>query len=172
MYKYAALVLSLLTFQASAFDAKSKAGQKLMKNARKLENNQERDVSWMPNYSIKFESCHSLIQVAGEEAQGGEEGSMLYTQNLVEFKLCPTGSCSSGCQNGGRYITNMQEFTQMYLQYKEEEKQQKCEQIRENCYNDDENYCFYQAGAEECIEQEGQEDQDIERYMECQVLRK
>mmetsp|Transcript_26668 Transcript_26668/g.40492 ORF Transcript_26668/g.40492 Transcript_26668/m.40492 type:complete len:436 (-) Transcript_26668:63-1370(-) len=172
MYSVATLVLSLLTFQAGAFDANSKAGQKLMNSARQLENNGERDVSWMPNYSIKFESCHSLVQVAGEENGGGEDGSsMLFTQHLIEFKLCPSGTCSTGCKNGGRYITNMREFTQMFIEYKEQEKEEKCESIRENCYNDDENYCFYQAGAQECIENEnGDDEQNVEEYMECTEL--
>ena len=66
---------------------------------------------------------------------------------------------------------NMMEFTQLYMEYKREEQERKCEQVRENCYSDDENYCFYKAGMDECIEDEngGGGNEDMERFIECQV---
>lgn len=172
MFARTAALLSLIGMATANIDAQSIFGKELMKSSRRLNNNNERDVSWMPNYSIKFQKCHSLVQVAGEEGNGGDgEGGMLYTQHLVEFALCPTDSCTtgSGCSNGATYIANMREFTELYLQYKQELKEQKCETIRENCYNDDDYSCFTNAEATECIEVEGGEEEDMERYMECEV---
>lgn len=170
MIAHTAALLSLIGM-SSAMDATSNFGQALMKNARRLNNNDERDVSWMPDYSIKFQKCHTLVQVAGEEGGGDENGGMLYTQHLVEFALCPTDTCAtgSGCKNGAKYIANMREFTELYLQYKQELQEQKCETIRENCGYDDDYSCFTNAEATDCIEVEGEEENDMEQYMECEV---
>ena len=64
----------------------------------------------------------------------------MYEQRLVHFKLCPTDTCGSGCSGGADYVIDMNEFVSAYLEYKEELKEQQCEDIRENCYcnNDDE----------------------------------
>lgn len=168
LFRNALLLLALAPTTVDASSAKSQ----LLSKARRLEN-QERDISWLPNYSIKFQKCHSLVQVAGEEGGGGEEGGLLYTQHLVEFSVCPSSSCEtgSGCSNGGKYIVNMREFVELYSQMKEEEREQACEAVRENCYNDDENYCFAQQGMDYCIDDEdGGEEEDMERYMECEAL--
>ncbi len=156
-------------------EASSRAGQKLLSKSRLLENKNERDVSWMPYYSIKFEKCHSLIQIAGQQEGGGgndQNRGSLYNQHLVEFSLCPSDSCSSSssCKNGAKYITNMREFAQLYTEYQQEAKEAACEKIRQNCYNDDETSCYTKAGMEECIEVEGQEEVNLEEYMECQLL--
>eukprot|EP00546_Thalassionema_frauenfeldii_P016918 CAMPEP_0178900716 /NCGR_PEP_ID=MMETSP0786-20121207/3620_1 /TAXON_ID=186022 /ORGANISM="Thalassionema frauenfeldii, Strain CCMP 1798" /LENGTH=281 /DNA_ID=CAMNT_0020571735 /DNA_START=514 /DNA_END=1359 /DNA_ORIENTATION=+ len=73
----------------------------------------------------------------------------------------------------------MREFTRMYMEYKKEAKEQACEQVRQNCYNDDDNLCFYQAGMDDCIENQNEgnnnnndnnREEDIDRYLECQEL--
>ncbi len=68
----------------------------------------------------------------------------------------------------------MNEFVQAYVEMKNEQKEQACETVREYCYcdnaNDDqvcENQCFADAGMDECIEVEGQEEQDVAAFMEC-----
>jgi len=172
MYALATMILAMVA-PAASFKANSKAGQKLLQNARKL--NDERDVTWMPNYSIRFDKCHSLVQVAGGEEGGNDENdSLLYTQHLVEFSICPSQSCvdnSNKCNGGGRYIANTLEFTQMYLAYKEEELERVCESIADNCYNDDENYCYQKEGMYECIENDdNNQEEDIERYLECELV--
>ena len=178
MNRIVALVALFGTSQA--MDASSRAGQELLSKSRLLaENKNDRDISWMPYYSIKFEKCHSLIQVAGQGNGGGggnnnnnQNRGMLYNQHLVEFSLCPSDSCSSSssCKNGAKYIANMREFAQLYTEYKQEALEKACETIRQNCYSDDDTSCYTQAGMTECIEVEGQEQVDLEKYMECQVL--
>jgi len=68
----------------------------------------------------------------------------------------------------------MTEFLQAYSQAKEEELEQKCEAVQNTCYcnnNNNEEYCLNQcyeeAGLADCIEVEGQERFELERYVEC-----
>ena len=156
----------------------SKMGKRLLSKARRVEqnnnnNNDDQDAAWLYGYSIKYDSCASLIQV--REEGGGDEG-ILYTQNLVKFVICPgnSGSCSD-CGSGiAQYVVNMAEFVEAYAEMKQEEKEQACELIAEYCYcdnaNDDEvceNQCYVDSGMESCIEYEGQEEFDLAEYMEC-----
>jgi hypothetical protein len=180
MFARIALLLSLLVasseaISSSSMKASSPAGQQLLSKSRRLEDGY--DMSWMPDYSLKFQKCHTLIQVGGGDGEGGggEEGQgMVYTQHLIEFALCPSDSCTtgtSGCsKTGATYIANFREFTELYITNKQELKETACEAVRENCNNDDEDYCYTAAGMTECIEVEGQEEDDMEKYMECEAL--
>ena len=173
LFSSIALLITVAT-SCDAMEASSRAGQKLLSNSRLLaQNDNERDVTWIPYYSIKFEKCHSLIQVGGQQEGGGEQNTgSLYSQHLVEYSLCPSDSCSSSatCKTGAKYITNLREFAQLYTEYQQEKKEDACEVVRQNCYNDDEYRCFTNAGMDECIEVEGQEEVNLEEYMECQLL--
>lgn len=188
--KFAATFLAFFAATAAAkldinadVKADSKLGKRLLskakvvKPARHLEQ-QERENYFLAGYDIKYISCSSLIQVNGEEGGGGDDGSILYAQNLIKFSLCPSDTCSdssSYCSGGGEYVVNMLEFLDAYTEAKLEEKEMACENIRENCYcnnnyNDDEqceNQCYVEAGMEDCIEYEGQEEFEIQRYLEC-----
>lgn len=175
-----ALLLALVAGQASAasdaiipdFDVKagSKLGKRLLSKARAL--NEERDVTFVANYSIKYRGCSSLIQIAAEaEAEGG----LLYTQNLVKFSLCPTDAGCDSCKNGADYVVNMMEFLDAWTENKMNTLEQTCENIRENCYcnnnyNDDEaceNQCYTDAEMTECIQLEGDDEFEIQEYLEC-----
>ena len=184
MYRTAALLAFVAGASAKSFipeadiKAESALGKKLMSKARQLEQNnqeQEHDPSWMVNYSIKYLSCASLPTL--REEGGGDEG-ILYNQNLVKFALCPSDSCDS-CSNGqAQYVVNMMDFVDIYTEMKLTEQEMACENMREygcNCENanDDEaceNACYANAGMEYCIEYEGQEEFEIQRYLECAEL--
>ena len=182
-------VLALVAMYASAesmipdfnVPTTSKTGKRLLSKARRLENNNQNqnaeEAQWLSGYSIKYDSCSSLIQVREEADANGEEG-ILYTQNLVKFVVCAgntEGACN-GCGNGiAQYVVNMREFVEAYTEMKQEALEQECEMIREYCYcdnaNDDqvcENQCFTDAGKTECIQVEGQEEQNMEAFMECE----
>jgi hypothetical protein len=159
--------------------ANSAIGRKLMANARSLENNnqQNQDADWLYGFSIKYEGCSSLIQVRDEENNKNNEGGLLYTKNLVKFSLCPgnsEGSCS-GCGKGAaQYVVNMNDFIDAYTEMKMQKQEYACEMIRESCYcenaNDDqvcENQCYTDAGMDVCIEYEGGDEFEIQRYLEC-----
>jgi hypothetical protein len=153
----------------------SEIGRKLMKNARSLEQNQN-DGSWLYGFSIKYDSCASLVQLRGEgDNKDGGDG-LLYTQNLVKFIACPGSSDGcSGCGSGAAtYVVNMMDFLDAYTEMKLTQQEYACEMIREYCYcenaNDDqvcENQCYSDAGMSECINYEGEDNFEIQRYLEC-----
>jgi hypothetical protein len=162
---------------AEGVPADSKLGQNLLRKAEVIEParhlEQNNGQSFIAGYELKYLGCSSLIQVNPEG--NGDEG-ILYTQHLVRFALCPENSCSS-CSGGGQYVVNMMEFVDAYTEAKLNEKEMMCENIRENCYcdnaNDDEvceNTCYANAGMDSCIEYEGQEEFEIQRYLECQEM--
>lgn len=182
---FRATVIAVVASMASAksfvpssdIAADSKLGNSLLSKAtvvtaaRHLEN--ERDVSFIANYKLKYLGCNSLAAIGQE---GGENGSMLYTQNLVRFALCPD-SCSS-CSNGGEYIVNMMEFVDSYTEAKLSEQEYACEMVRENCYCDDANdddvceaQCYTDAAMDYCIDYDNDGDDndefEIQRYLEC-----
>lgn len=181
MFRAATLLLALLAANVGAktivpdFDVKasSKLGKRLLSKARAL--NEERDVTFVANYSIKYRGCSSLVQIANEMNGGGDEEGLLYTQNLVKFSLCPSDSSCDSCKNGADYVVNMMEFVDAWTEFKMTALEQTCENIRENCYcnnnyNDDEqceNQCFTDAEMTECIQYEGDEEFEIQRYLEC-----
>jgi len=179
MFRAAALALLAssvsATFVPNEVAADSPLGLRMLKSATVVQParhlDQERDVTFIAKYSLRYLGCASLVQIA--EEGGGDEG-MLRTSHLVRFALCPTESCSS-CKNGGEYVVNMLEFVDSYTEAKLNEKEYACEMIRENCYcdnaNDDEvceNQCYTDQGMEECIEYEGEEEFQIQEYLECQ----
>ncbi|KAL3914145.1 MAG: hypothetical protein SGARI_000280 [Bacillariaceae sp.] len=112
----------------------SNIGYNLLKNARKLANNNngqsqyqgdyqevnwdDIDISYLAGYSIKFQGCHH-VQQWNDEAED-EEDIKIMTQRLVRFRLCPSGSCSSGAtfgcdSNYGDYVVDMETYVGAYL---------------------------------------------------------
>ena len=177
-------ILALIAVYASAesmipdfsIPTTSNAGKRLLSKARKLENaNQDQDdASWMSGYSIKYDSCTSLIQVR-EDANGDAEEGILYAQNLVKFVVCKGNSGCGGCGSGAaQYVVNMRDFVETYTQMKQEMQEQACETVKESCYcenaNDEDNceyQCYKDAGMSECMQYEGDEEEDANALMEC-----
>mmetsp|Transcript_5717 Transcript_5717/g.9021 ORF Transcript_5717/g.9021 Transcript_5717/m.9021 type:complete len:382 (+) Transcript_5717:126-1271(+) len=115
----------------------SAVGHTLLKNARKLANNNNNnkngnqyqgnyqeidwdniDTSYLAGYSIKFQGCHHVQQ--WNENADGEDDIKIMTQRLVRFRLCPQGSCSAGAtfgcdSNYGDYVVDMETFVGAYL---------------------------------------------------------
>ena len=157
----------------------STSGKRLLSKARRLEQNNQNqeEAQWLSGYSIKYDSCASLIQV--REEGGGEEEGLIYTQNLVKFVICPgnSGKCSDCGKGIAQYVVNMRDFVETYVEMKKEQQEQACEMIREYCYcdnaNDDEAceyQCYADAGMQECIQYEGQEEMDMDAYLECEGM--
>lgn len=167
------LTLASLATAASALKADSQEGRHLLSVARALEDGQAN--SWIVNYSIKFESCHTVNQYNfGEGRQGGgggqdQQNGGTAQMNLVKFKLCPSNKCGYGCK-GGEYIAPMNEFVDAYTEWKMNDQEYKCEQIRENCdcqyYNGDEETCQYncyvaKGMANVCVDQNQQGNNNV-----------
>jgi hypothetical protein len=175
------ILLAVLAAVASAkaivpdfeVSADSKLGKRLLSKARALENN-DRDMTFVAKYSVKYTGCASLVSLS-QEGNNNNEGGILQTQNLAKFSLCPTdGECGS-CKSGADYVINMMDFMDAWTEFKMTAEEYACESIRENCYcnnmyNDDqlcENYCYTQAEMTQCIEAEGEEQFELQRYLEC-----
>jgi len=167
----------------SSVAATSSFGNKLLSNARRLDADEEEDFTWVADYSIKFQSCRTVLQYNAEGAEGGdndEDASPVEARRLVQFSLCASNSCSSKC-SGGDYVVSMEEYVQAYTEYHEQKQEQACETVRETCYCDGDDdqvddqaceaQCFIDAGLDYCVEDEdGEEEFQIEEYLECREM--
>jgi len=187
--KYALAIASLFSgvfaseMEMNSIPANSKTGQNLIQAARRTDNADDVDYSWVADYSIVFQGCHSIRQ--WNNAAEDEDDVRMEVNNLVRFRLCPTDTCDSnsggGCNSGyGDYILSMDTYMQTFMQMKEELQEQTCQAYEESgvcgCDNDrrrlDEencmNTCYANAGMSECIEEEEVEGAiNAEDYMEC-----
>ena len=192
MFRSIALLGLLSSVSAASMRADSKVGKALLSSAKVLEEptsrrldqwynyqngqqngNQERDASFLASYYIKYEGCSSTVTY-DQEGNGGDENPLVMS-NLVKFSLCPNG-CSDNCSGGGVYVVGMEEFIMAYNEMKMDEQEYNCEvrrqqcEYNQNCQQDDqycERMCFQEAGMDECIEYEGQEEFELDRYLEC-----
>ena len=151
-------------------------------NQNQNQNQDERDTTWMYQYSIQFDSCHSATTIRQEG--GGDEFGALIANNSIEFTLCPTdGKKGKDC---GRYLAPMMDFLNAYTEAQMEEEEYECEVAREQCeyeaemnqnnyQNNNGNYneqyymneCYQAMGKNFCMEYEGQEEFEVQRYLEC-----
>jgi len=197
----ASLLLLALASPVAAFDgsirADSKLGEKLMGNARQLENNNYNYYSWIGSASLKFDGCASIPMFERDEG--------LRSNLVAKFKLCPENNCRS-CRNAGEYIVEMREFVETYQDALQESREYECEYASEACetscqngynyqnydanggnnyqqngYNnnnngnnnnqDDDDYCLNaclnEKGLDYCID-DGEEDMDLNEFAECQ----
>jgi len=172
----------------------SPLGAKLMEKARKLENEEEIDFTWVADFSIKFQGCHHVSQW-NEEADGEDE-VRIQTKRLIRFRLCPTDTCSltsaSGCKEGyGDYIIDMNTFLETYFEAVEDYNEYRCEYTKEmvcNCDGEnqgddfDEEICEYDCYVANGIEdicadrnpyyedEEEEEKFELKDAVECQQV--
>lgn len=157
------LIASIYITHVTSISSYSPLKKNLVSVARKLaEENEEQDAdySWLTDYSLKFSSCHTVSSLYDEEF-----GS--YTQQLVQFRICPSDECSWRC-NGGKYLVPMEDFLQGYADQKQADEDYACEQVMENCECDDndeddvddgdddgnncEKNCYSDAGLDYCVD--------------------
>eukprot|EP00587_Corethron_hystrix_P000202 CAMPEP_0113318658 /NCGR_PEP_ID=MMETSP0010_2-20120614/13144_1 /TAXON_ID=216773 ORGANISM="Corethron hystrix, Strain 308" /NCGR_SAMPLE_ID=MMETSP0010_2 /ASSEMBLY_ACC=CAM_ASM_000155 /LENGTH=376 /DNA_ID=CAMNT_0000176015 /DNA_START=86 /DNA_END=1216 /DNA_ORIENTATION=- /assembly_acc=CAM_ASM_000155 len=181
------LLLSILA-AASAASLSGKSTRKLVSKSRALDENGYN--LWMTNYSVRFDSCHTVMQYGGAEEQqnDAEDGSgpVAYA-SLVKYRLCSSDTCDTAKScDGPEYIISLAEFVATYVQAKEEEKEQACQSVAENCYCaddvDDEacqTQCYADAGLTDCEDdQQNQNNGDdgndfefnMEEFLECAAI--
>jgi len=74
--------IALSNVNADSIKVMSKAGKRLLSKARKLDNNNNAyDYSWMSDYSLQFESCHTVMSF---DERGGKK--IMVTALLLETK--------------------------------------------------------------------------------------
>jgi len=172
----------------TSLKADSKLGMKLLSEARRLENgDDEVDMTWVVDYSLKFQGCHHVTQWNADA--DGDEDVRIATKRLVRFRLCPGDVCdgesSGGCSSGyGDYIIDMNTFLEAYLMDLEELHEWTCEYYEMkvcDCDDDDGkddgfdeeeclNTCYANNGLDYCVEEENDDDAvefELEDYVEC-----
>lgn len=177
---------ALLVSVAADIPANSVLGKNLLSKARNVQNGNyyEPNDSWMVNYSIKFNKCHTVHSVqevaggGGEGEGGGEQGNSNLgygTSKVVNFQLCPSSSCSS-CSGGAEYVVDMRDFVETYTGAVEEMQQSECQAVEQNCdcqyYEGDDQACltkcYKSAGLSYCGDnQEDGNAFNVAEYMEC-----
>lgn len=144
------------------------------------------DFTWVSGYSLKFHSCHTALEFRADGGgSGDEEESPAERRQLVQFRLCPTGSCHRGCRRGaGNYVVEMREFLEAYMEMEQEQLEYACEKVENTCYCYDDavdeetclQNCFAEAGLEGCQDEEGGNNNnnngnfELDRYLECEAL--
>mmetsp|Transcript_28044 Transcript_28044/g.64198 ORF Transcript_28044/g.64198 Transcript_28044/m.64198 type:complete len:373 (-) Transcript_28044:179-1297(-) len=176
----AAALLSGLTGASANIKSNSRLGRSLLSSARKLEDADEVDYSYVADYSIKFQGCHHVSQWNAEVDEDNDV--RLQTVRLARFRLCASDSCSddktAGCSSGyGDYIIDLDTFVQSYLEDKQQTEEYNCQVAQENsgCDGDDvddEDTCMYNyynaQGLDYCVENEdGEEQFDVQDYAQC-----
>ena len=185
---------SSTVFAATDIAASSRLGRRLLSaaqpvNFRELNNNNndEVDYTWVADYSIRFDSCHTTLAFRADAGNSADEedGAPTESMRLVHFKLCPTDSCDGKCQHGADYLVEMREFVEAYLEFQMTQQEYNCEQVENNCdcenANDDQACladCYTAAGLDYCQEDEnnynnnqnGNNDFELDRYLECARL--
>ena len=175
----------------------SKMGNSLLSKARKLNDEEEEvDMTWIVDFSIKFQGCHHVSQW-NEEADEDED-VRISTKRLIRFRLCPSNTCSTsdagGCSAGyGDYIIDMNTYLALYTEAVQEVNENRCQYIENYvcaCADDDgqddafdEDKCLYdcytaQGVVDICAEenpynddeQEQEERFELAEYIECKQL--
>lgn len=174
----------------------SPLGAKLMDKARKLENADEIDFTWVADFSIKFQGCHHVTQW-NDDAEG-EDDVRIETKRLIRFRLCPSDYCTAesagGCTSDyGDYVIDMNTFLESYFEALEDYNEYRCQYLQEmvcDCQDDDgkgddfdrdicEYDCYVANNAVECAEnnpynddeQEEAEEFDLAAAVECQQVK-
>jgi len=139
--------------RSTEIKATSKFGQRILQEARSLENNNYDE--FVADYSIKFQGCHHVQQWNADADD--EDDVRVKTKRLVRFRLCPTESCtnskSAGCSSKyGDYVVDMNTFVSEYLYALEDEKDDICNDASADCEADCANKDEYNSCMYACYE--------------------
>mmetsp|Transcript_30031 Transcript_30031/g.49608 ORF Transcript_30031/g.49608 Transcript_30031/m.49608 type:complete len:372 (-) Transcript_30031:87-1202(-) len=163
--------------------AKSTLGRTILQHARSLEGQNEINMDFVTDYSLKFQGCHHVSQWNGDVDD--EDDVRIKTKRLVRFRLCPTSSCqndrSAGCTTKfGDYVVDLNTFVAAYLDNVAEEKEDMCydtaTECAQSCNNGDDEDCMTQCyadfGMSMCLEADDDENNDdaaidVNDYAEC-----
>jgi len=156
--------------------ADSVLGNRILSNARRLDENEEADFSWVTGYSLKIQGCFHVSQW-NAEAQD-EEDVRIMTKRLVRFRLCPASSCDTSCDSGyGDYIIDMNMYVDSYIEAKEEMEEEACRNLEENvcdCEEGDddqfdEEVCMSQCYADNDMSYCDKDEDafEVNEYLEC-----
>lgn len=104
----------------------------------------------MSKYNLKYKNC-------------------IASEGMVTFQFCPEDDkcgSDSDCSSGSIYSVDFPTFIDAFTEAQMEAREYACEFVRENC-DDDEDTCYAAAGYDYCIDNEGDDDFNIQEYLEC-----
>jgi len=114
----------------------SEFGKRLLSSARALEAGNY-DISFMADYSIRYQGCHHMITFNNNGDGGDDEGVLLTRKQFARFRLCPANKCSrrgAGCSsNYGDYVVDLYTFLDAYIESKERSRRSICENASWDC---------------------------------------
>jgi len=168
---------------SSEIEASSELGSALLKSSRLLDSSSGSssvDMSFLADYSIKFQGCHHISQWNANAAN--EDDVRIATKRLVRFRLCPTGSCqarSNGCSSKyGDYVVDMSTFVQTFLQARAYARSYQCSLHATSCEDscsaaDDQTTCqlgcYAGYGLNYCVQSSATEESSFDplNYATC-----
>lgn len=158
--------------------------------------NQSYDTTWMEDYSMKFIGCHHVAQWnsnADDENEVRIDTKRYVLFRLCPTKYC-VGKRAVGCSASyGDYVVDMDTFVQAYVETQIAVTEEKCDALAQSCGcnnernleeaqneaqedaqedgQDDGNQscefqCFYNAGANDCINMEAGDEYGVEFLQE------
>jgi hypothetical protein len=119
----------------SVRSAKANYNAALMKNARRLNDNQNNvDIS---TYAVMFEKCQFIKSYSDTLAENAAYDTVLATDRFVIFKLCPDSACSTCTTNYGEYMVDLDTYLQATVEYEKQNQEEMCNECN-NCAAADE----------------------------------
>jgi len=170
--------------KANQIPVSSDIGMNILSQSRRLEDSNDLDISFLPNYSFKVQGCSHITDWNYEANEADEV--RLTTQRLLRLRLCPSNSCGSqyglGCDgnNYGDYVIPLDTFLTNYLQYRVVADAEDCYEFSyKKCGCEDNQECDFQCWYKHEMSQcytdytsDGNEDDKgyrfpYENYMSC-----
>jgi hypothetical protein len=125
----------------------------------------------LSTYSVAFQKCQLVKSYDDEFAQDEDSDSPLATKHFVVFRLCPSDTCATSCEeNYGTYVTEVDTYLQATIEYQTQAFQDMCDNCAERC-NENGGYCS--GCGQLCYNYENLEAMgyvDASQYLECQQL--
>lgn len=111
---------------------------------------EDADLTWLADYSVHYEYC-------------------FHSGNVVSFRLCPQNACEASCRDSGEYLMEIGSFTSAFIAAEQNLQATICENILNDCQNDDDSQCYESAEAYFCMD-DGNDGTNIDNYLSCQEI--
>ena len=140
---------------------------------RRVEGEDNQDISWLANYNVVYEACfHSEQSVVyrlcprydnyGNSNNNGNNDNGANNKNR-------RNSCAVDCDNGAEYLAHLADFVDAFTEAQMEARAYRCEYARENCEYEDDNLCFDSNELQYCQEDWG-DAMEVQEWLECQEI--
>jgi len=126
------------------------------------------DINFLNYFSMQYQGCSKVKQWSDYS----DSYQKVYSNSMVNFRLCPENSCNSGCSHGyGEYVIDMDTYVSKYIVDKQFRSSDLCLGAAQECgcnSDDDQNCfsdCFINSGLDSCLANGGYE--NVYGYSSC-----